>query len=310
MADADGAERPLCVNCGTELAGRHCHLCGEKVIGAGDRSLRHYLGGLLEATLNLEGKPLRSLWALIRRPGLLTAEYWRGRRVPYMKPLHLFLLINVVYFLLAQWQGLSAVPFRFFLDEPRNVALLERKLGVAEADRSEFRRAAAERRRDSAAPATTGPAKVLKDYAARYDAAAPTFSHSFILIMAGLLTAPLALIQARRRRRFPLVAHLVFATHLMAFFLLVFLASEWLWRLFDWALGRFTWARGLASRRSMYPVLTIFAPMLPYLYLALRRFYEEGRAIAAGKAVLLTTALWYVFLTYQKLLFYVTVLFT
>lgn len=309
MADAPEVERPPCVNCGVELAGRHCHLCGEKVIGPGDRSLRHYLGGLIEATLNVEGKLLKTLWALVRRPGLLTAEYWRGRRVPYMKPLHLFLLVNLAYFFLAKWEGLSAVPFRFFLYEPANVALLERKLGIAEADRAELRRAAAEQR-DSKAPAASGPAKALKDYGKKYDATAPTLSHSLIVIVVGMLTAPLALIQARRRRRFPLVAHLVFATHAMTFFLLVFLANEWLWRLLRWALGGHAWFHEVAGRQSPYPLLTFLVPMLLYFYLALRRFYEEGRAIAAGKAVLLTIAIWYVLLTYQKLLFYVTLLFT
>ena len=40
----------------------------------------------------------RTLFALLRRPGLLTVEYWEGRRAQYVAPLRLFLFISFVTF--------------------------------------------------------------------------------------------------------------------------------------------------------------------------------------------------------------------
>ncbi|GAB3266215.1 DUF3667 domain-containing protein [Chitinimonas naiadis] len=54
--------------------------------------LHHYVA--------LEGKLWRTLWTLIRRPGLLTIEYIRGRRRRYVKPLALYITTSFLFFLL------------------------------------------------------------------------------------------------------------------------------------------------------------------------------------------------------------------
>jgi hypothetical protein len=312
MADTPAPERSPCVNCGAGLLGRFCHACGEKQLGPRDRSLLHYFGGLIEAVLNLEGKLLKTVLTLVRRPGQLTADYWQGRRVPYMKPLPLFLLANVLYFLLASWTGLTAVPFSFIVRKPMNVALIEYKLDVAEGDRAEFRRIAASYARDprGVLPATE-PARTFERYARSYSATAPALSRSLVLIMIAMVTPLLALAELRRRRRFTLVAHLVFATHLMTVFLLAFLATEWFWRLVStlWRLVRGSGA-GLFGNDSLWAVAPLILAVGVYLYQGLQRFYEDGRAAAAAKAVLLVVGISYVFRGYQKLLFFVTLLFT
>ena len=38
------------------------------------------------------------MWSLLTRPGYLSAEQLRGSRVRYVKPLSLFISINVVYY--------------------------------------------------------------------------------------------------------------------------------------------------------------------------------------------------------------------
>jgi hypothetical protein len=45
-----------------------------------------------------ESKVFQTLWLVVTRPGFLSTEYFRGRRVPYMKPLQLFVFLNVVYY--------------------------------------------------------------------------------------------------------------------------------------------------------------------------------------------------------------------
>ncbi len=38
------------------------------------------------------------MWLLVRRPGQLSVDYLRGRRVPLVSPLRLFVFVSIVYF--------------------------------------------------------------------------------------------------------------------------------------------------------------------------------------------------------------------
>ena len=87
-----------CPSCGTETHGAYCRTCGEKAASVGEYSLRGYAKEVLAAITLLESKVLRSVWLLISRPGYLSTEYFRGRRVQYMKPIQLFVFLNIVYY--------------------------------------------------------------------------------------------------------------------------------------------------------------------------------------------------------------------
>lgn len=88
-----------CPSCGAETIGQFCGNCGEKQVSQSDYSLRHYLKEFAAALTLLDSKVLRSLWLLISKPGYLSSEYFRGRRVRYVKPLQLFVFLNVIYYL-------------------------------------------------------------------------------------------------------------------------------------------------------------------------------------------------------------------
>ncbi|TVS11930.1 MAG: DUF3667 domain-containing protein, partial [Wenzhouxiangella sp.] len=107
MSDAVRPHRRHCASCGAKLSGPWCSHCGERARKPEDVRLREYLGELVDALTNLEGRFLGSLRALAFRPGLLTTEFMAGRRVHWMRPLHLFLLINLAYFFLSQWNTFS-----------------------------------------------------------------------------------------------------------------------------------------------------------------------------------------------------------
>jgi hypothetical protein len=96
----------LCPVCGAARPGEYCPDCGERRARPDDLALATLTRGLVDFLTHVDGKLLRTLLALLRAPGFLTAEYLAGRRGPYAKPLQLFVAINVAIFLLAPWIGL------------------------------------------------------------------------------------------------------------------------------------------------------------------------------------------------------------
>lgn len=85
-----------CPSCGAERLHRFCAQCGEQRLGPEEASLRRYLGEGWENLAEFDTKFLRSLLGWLN-PGRITQDYLRGRRLKILKPLQLFLPINVVY---------------------------------------------------------------------------------------------------------------------------------------------------------------------------------------------------------------------
>lgn len=92
-------EHHLCKNCGNSFEGLFCNLCGEKVLGPEDRSFRTFLGSIFRALTLADSKFVKTLWLILRKPGYLSREFTEGRRVNYLKPLSMFFVLNLIYFL-------------------------------------------------------------------------------------------------------------------------------------------------------------------------------------------------------------------
>lgn len=88
-----------CKSCGNEFEGNYCNLCGEKVLHASDRSFKKLLSNILESITFADSKLLKTLWLNLSRPGFVSKEFIEGRRINYLKPLSLFFVLNLVYFL-------------------------------------------------------------------------------------------------------------------------------------------------------------------------------------------------------------------
>jgi len=98
-----------CPNCGAELVGEYCHQCGQKKLHLKEYSVRQFLGRLVNDFTDLESnKILRTLSALVIRPGLLATEYLAGRKGNYIGPVKLYLTFSALYFLFA-WGALSDI---------------------------------------------------------------------------------------------------------------------------------------------------------------------------------------------------------
>ncbi len=100
--DVDEELRPLpsCLNCGTTLGGQYCGKCGQRarsrLISIWEL-IRDAFGDLFE----LDSRIWRTLLPLVIRPGRLTRDYLLGRRARFMPPFRTYLVISVVFFLVA-----------------------------------------------------------------------------------------------------------------------------------------------------------------------------------------------------------------
>jgi hypothetical protein len=90
-----------CENCGTELRGYYCSNCGQAAVNY-HRSFRHVVVDVLDSFLNWDSKFIRSIGLLLWRPGWLTNQFLEGRRVRFVHPLRLYLLVSIAFFLCAK----------------------------------------------------------------------------------------------------------------------------------------------------------------------------------------------------------------
>jgi hypothetical protein len=90
-----------CENCETELRGHYCSNCGQAAINY-HRSFRHVIVDVLDSFLNWDSKFVRTIGLLLWRPGWLTNQFVDGRRVRFLHPLRLYLLVSIAFFLCAK----------------------------------------------------------------------------------------------------------------------------------------------------------------------------------------------------------------
>ncbi len=88
-----------CQSCGNQFRGSYCNQCGEKVLDEQDRSFKAFLNNLLIAITFADNKFVKTLWWVIRKPGFICKEFAEGRTVKYLRPLSLFFVLNLIYFL-------------------------------------------------------------------------------------------------------------------------------------------------------------------------------------------------------------------
>jgi hypothetical protein len=87
-----------CLNCGIDLAGDYCHICGQKRYERKDRTVGTFIRNFIEESFSFDSKFFRSLKLLVFKPGFLTNEYFSGRVSSYITPLKMYLFVSVVSF--------------------------------------------------------------------------------------------------------------------------------------------------------------------------------------------------------------------
>jgi hypothetical protein len=99
-----------CKNCDAVLLGRFCINCSQAA-NVHVPTTRELMHELLEGLTHSDSRLWRTLTTLWFKPGKLTEEFVAGRRVAYLPPFRLYLIVSIVCFLIASLM-------------PMNVALL------------------------------------------------------------------------------------------------------------------------------------------------------------------------------------------
>ena len=256
-----------CPSCQDLVGTPYCPRCGERPLLARELTLVGLGDQVFQSLTSIDGRLLNSFRTLVSRPGGLTVSFLRGRRKPFIGPVSLFLVTNVLFFATESLTGgtIFSTPLESHLHtQPWSgaaQALVARRLASLH---------------------TT-----IDAYAPAFNAAIALHARSLILLMA-LSFAPLPAIVFRRARR-PFAAHAVFSLHLYAFMLLLFCIGTMLPITLDDAV-------------SISLVLTCGV----YLYFAIGAVYGGSRLARVLRSAALTTGVAAIVLGYRFALLLIT----
>ncbi len=269
-------QRTECLNCGSPLSAQFCPECGQK---NKDYSLtfKDFFSDFLEELLDVDSRVLRSLRLLFTKPGFLTSEYVRGRRVRYIPPVRIYLVASVLFFLsLTLKTLLPSVQNNEFFKEITETGNLDNALENAlEAKQTASSNDVLSYEGSGLVPVDPDSSQSgmqLSLGGGQYDVNQgdflSNFSDNFAKMM--FLLLPVAALQLKAlywRRKKLYIEHLVFSIHVHAFiFSLLILTIILDFKLTMW--------------------LVIISSLI-YLFIAMRQFYGQSYSKTATKMVLL-----------------------
>jgi hypothetical protein len=269
-----------CPTCNSRVDTPFCPACGEQPLRIRDLTLRGFLEHTFEAFTSIDSKLVRSFRNLLAHPGMLTVAFLQGRRKPYLGPVPLFLIANVIFFAVESLVGgkVFSTPLDSHLHTqpwselaPR---LLEGRLAVLH--------------------------KTLEVYAPAFDQAVEIKARSLIIFMALFFALVPMLVFLRRRR--PLIAHAVFSLHFYSFLLLLLCVAAVVQATDGWVGGFGFSADGLDHFLS----ISLLMASAVYLYFAIAPVYGTRGVARVAATVVLTVFVGVIVLGYRFALLLVT----
>jgi uncharacterized protein DUF3667 len=269
-----------CVTCGTDATGPYCAQCGESTVHP-DYSLKHFAHDCVEALTELDGRVLWTFRALIARPGVLARDFLAGRRKGQYGPVKLFVICNVVYFLIQ--------PFTLFAPFTSTLSIQTTERIWHTMARSLVDARLADR------------AQTFEQYAPLYDETAHLQGKSLVFLMVPLFALGAWAVHRRTRRFY--TENLVYSFYLYAFVLL--------WMAFSTLVLTGVFRAGLRAGFALTgdwletvstPVVAV--PFVAYLLLSERAVYRESWRATVVKTAILTAWVFAVLWAYRFILFF------
>ena len=278
---ATEVENARCPNCGTGPIAAYCAACGERQPSHADYSARAVALEVGSEFLSVDGRFWRSIVALLSKPGLLTKEYFSGRRGRYMRPFSLFIMLNLAFFFVQPYTGLLRYNYAQYTGMDGLHAQAEAREKELFLNHSHF--------------------------VQRFDDTIQDQKRSLLLFAIPVFALSLLALYARSGRVY--VEHLVFSVHAYAFTVFYLTAMGTLWfMLLNLAYRHLAWARPIVlpftGEAGVDVVLGV--GMLTYLSLALRRFYDTPPALAVARALVLFGVQGALIVLFRNILFHTT----
>ncbi len=246
------APRGDCTNCGAEGVDVYCPRCGEKQPDHHDLTVGHVAHEAFHELVHLDSKLFSTLRALVFKPGLLTAEYFAGRKKRYIAPLRLFLTLFALQFIafsvykpvaLYSVDAVTAMDVSGGME--KSIQRIANKRGI--------------------------PMATFKE---RVDA---KWHKTLAWLQLGNILGVALILTLLHRRRF-FAEHLVFSSHLLAF---SYLASLVPWPLY----AAYGFTPGPLQTLVSF---TFTVVLLVYGYFAIRRFYGSSNGWAVVQTAVIS----------------------
>jgi hypothetical protein len=250
-----------CLNCGAALTGRFCAACGQRDIPP-HPTVSELAGDAWHELSGYDGRIASTVRGLFK-PGLLTRGYIEGQRARYLSPIRLYLIVSVIYFVVA-----AAAPQL----ESNGQRSLSPGVRVAVTGSDSSRVVTEEERRELLASAERAPwilrptlraiAEGPDQFRARLFTTMPRVFFALLPVFAGIVAL------FYRRETFP--TSLVFSAHIHAFAFVALTISEAV---------KFTGSAAAAMVAGAASTLVIGV----YAFMACRRVFNGGRAATLAK---------------------------
>lgn len=88
-----------CLNCGATVQGRYCHVCGQENV-VPKETFWHMVTHFFNDITHFDGSFFTTIKDLLFKPGFLSKEYMKGRRVSYLHPVRMYVFTSAIFFLL------------------------------------------------------------------------------------------------------------------------------------------------------------------------------------------------------------------
>ncbi|NQV41978.1 MAG: DUF3667 domain-containing protein [Candidatus Marinimicrobia bacterium] len=265
-----------CLNCGAGLSAQFCPQCGQKnkdyIL-----TFKDFFADFFEELLDVDSRVLRSLKFLFTKPGFLTSEYVKGRRVRYVPPVRIYLVASVVFFVIL---SLKTIIPEFinnqFLKEYQATGGIEESMREVIGNQATANNDSLSFLKDMGIVATDPDSTASnmtvtvgnQPFELQQGDLLSNFSDNFAKMM--FLLLPVAALQLKTlywRRKKLYIEHLVFSLHLHAFiFSLLILTIILDFKLTMWF---------------------VIISSLIYLYIAMKQFYDQSYSKTATKMLLL-----------------------
>lgn len=87
-----------CLNCGSIVQGRYCQTCGQQNVEPKEKFWELVTHFIYDLT-HFDGNFFSTVKALLFRPGFLSREYIKGRRMRYLNPIRMYIFTSAFFFL-------------------------------------------------------------------------------------------------------------------------------------------------------------------------------------------------------------------